>query len=193
LSELILSEKELLSREIKLKNGIFTKQGVSIDLNSWQLPHLRRAYIATEVMSTIVEVIRMLPVGSRLCIIDEFRVNRGGYVSPHFQAPRNLMAENRDCVDLTSGYKKLGEIDYYFPFYSFSFRKMLESLGLKIEIWDSEYHFAAVIGQTNEFPQQYVPENAFSQIILTSTISSKKLPQKILFPLDEKDLRSKKA
>ncbi len=191
LTEIILSPKQLASRGVSIKKGIYDDGKIQVDLSSWKLVPMQRAYIAPKVLHAVKDVVEKLPSTSRLCIIDEFRTDRGNYVSSHLLAPRNLLATERDCVDLVDGYERIGKTDYYFPFYLKSFLGFLKSLGIEVEYVDSEYYAAQILSTVKELPKETKLPGAYSQVIITAPLKGKKLAEKLDFPLDPSDLRTR--
>ena len=188
LQEVVLSHKELAQRKMSLAKGVMTIGDERIDLSSWHLMPQQRAYIPMSSLVLLSKTVSRAPKGSRICIIDEFRKDKGAYVSPHLLVPRDPRLYRRDKTNIRQNYEHIGTIDYYFPQYSYSLQKYLASLGVSCVLVDSEMALSAYMKAHHKLPRKPLDTESKTQCFITNTIEKRK--KKVVYPLRPEDMHT---
>lgn len=117
LQEFVLTEAQLEEKGLKLKNGKFTKNHISLDFSKWKLSHMKRVYYHVDSFEKLYKVIDKTKK-SHLLLIDEVRESiYESFKSDIIFPPLFLSVKNRYAFSPATSYNRAGELLYYYPIF----------------------------------------------------------------------------
>ncbi len=141
LSETILTPSQMHKKKMSLKNGIYKDESGEFNLSSWKLFPQQRVYIPIGAISILLELIKKIPIGSTVIIIDEFVPQPLSSDDSDMCPPKDLdrFGRNRSFSNLEEFYNTSGENLLYYSSYLETYKKALNSLGCDILNIENEY------------------------------------------------------
>lgn len=153
LTEFILNQTQLHAKHFKIEKGICIFNGISFDLSSWKLAPMQRAYIILKGFKTLYDTVAKVKHPT-LLTIDEVRTSQEVLRSDHFLSPLYLSIKNRYRFNPETGYKRAGELLYYYPIFLSSILSTLKSMGLTNITYDNEQKLAAILENKTWIPDK---------------------------------------
>lgn len=128
--ELILDEKQLTKKGLRLEKGILKQQnGLEFNLTAWRLHPLQRACIPINAAVTMNKLVEKVSENSIFIIIDEFYPPPYNNIESHLNLPKDLSSYERLFSNTQKLYQSSGENLLYYPTFENTYEQILKSLG----------------------------------------------------------------
>ncbi len=184
LEEFILTDSNLLSKNIFMKEGAVIYKNNSFDLSSWMISPMQRAYITLQSFSDTCNVLKKVKNPS-LLIMDEIRTSPEVLSSEHFLSPLYLNIKNRYSFTPQKAYERAGELLFYYPLFLSCLLSFLKDSGFQnIQFGPEEKMVSELLNKT------WIPDKRFRYFLCYGLLSNKRGQSKktirLLFPQPQK-------